>query len=156
MMEISVKDLRIGDYFANPLGAIGRIDDIRHVFSRDKDGNIEDDCYRVKLAYDEHGESYCWLDIDELRPIPITPEILEKNGFALVEVGDNGPATPKKNYKRYERWERKTMWRDITIWFDRITKKWCLHGLNSVNISYIHELQHAFEFCDKVDLDIVL
>lgn len=90
-----------------------------------------------------------------LQPIPITPEILEKNGFALVEVGDNGPATPKKNYNRYERWECKTMWIDISIWFDRIIKKWCLHGLNSVNISYVHELQHAFKFC-KIEKEIVL
>ena len=139
MMEISVKDLKIGDYFSNPLGAIGRIDDIRHVFSRDKDGNIEDDCYRVKLAYDEHGESYCWLDIEDLRPIPITPKILEKNGF--VDAGFFGRLELNGFVVICDT-------QNLTILRDG-------HCDLEIPVRFVHELQQALRTC-KVDLDIVL
>ena len=83
----------------------------------------------------------------DISEIPITPEILKRNGFILTEVGDNGIATPRKNINRYEKHECKTKWRDIIMWYDRITKKWCLHGINSIQLNYIHELQHALRLC---------
>lgn len=92
---------------------------------------------------------------DEIVGIPITPEILDKNGFKLTEVGDNGIATPRKNINRYEKYECKTKWRDIIIWYDRITKKWCLHGINSIQLNYIHELQNALRLCG-IEKEIVL
>lgn len=85
--------------------------------------------------------------VEDIIPIPLTPEILKRNGFVLTEVGDNGIATPRNNINRYEKHECKTKWRDIIMWYDRITKKWCLHGINSIQLNYIHELQHALRLC---------
>lgn len=84
---------------------------------------------------------------DEIEPVPLTHEIVRSNGFELCEVGDNGPATPRKNLNRYEKWMYKTTWHDIVLWYDRMTKHWCLHGLNAVRLDKVHELQHALRFC---------
>ena len=155
MMEISVKDLRIGDYFANPLGAIGRIDDIRHVFSRDKDGNIEDDCYRVKLAYDEHGESYCWLDIDDLRPIPITPEILvEKLRMKVFEID-----TLRDRHSTGKWWDKNGAFcvKKYNFKHNNHESTYSLISRGSIIIGmrYIHELQNGLNDC-KVEKEITL
>jgi len=80
-------------------------------------------------------------------PIPLTHEIITSNGFELIEVGDNGPGTPRKNVNRYEKWICKTTWIDIQMWYDRLTKDWCLHGVNSVKLKNVHELQHAMRLC---------
>lgn len=78
-----------------------------------------------------------------LEPIPLTHEIIKANGFDLAEVGDNGIGTPRKLFNRYEKHECKTQWFDIIVWYDRMTKKWSLHGVNSVPLEYVHQLQHA-------------
>lgn len=91
----------------------------------------------------------------DISEIPITTEILKRNGFILTEVGDNGISTPRKNINRYEKHECKTKWRDIIMWYDRITKKWCLHGINNIQLNYIHELQHALRLC-RIEKEIKL
>ncbi len=129
------KDLMIGDWVLinstpRKIQAVDGVDD--EIMADDELYTIIEDRY--------HSE-------DRVDGVPITPEILEKNGFILTEVGDNGIATPRKNINRYEKHECKTKWRDIIMWYDRITKKWCLHGINSIQLNYIHELQHALRLC---------
>ena len=80
-------------------------------------------------------------------PIQITSEILEKNGITLLEVGDNGPSTPKKYLNRFEKWFIHTTWKDTFLWFDRYTKEYHLHNMSGAEFKYVHELQHALRLC---------
>lgn len=86
------------------------------------------------LGYDEvdsgHGDMVGTYRYDELFPIPITPEILEKNGF--VKQGFPG-------------WE---------IYTEDFLILWRIRCFNAANgsfhrshISYVHELQHALRLC---------
>jgi len=82
----------------------------------------------------------------DFEPIPITSEILEKNGF--FEVVDNC------KYATYHLKNIKTNivmfpTPELTIFTD---KKILIHGLP---IHYVHELQHALRLC-KIDKEIVL
>ncbi len=79
---------------------------------------------------------------DELVPIPLTPEILEKNGFGYFSIGGA------------EKWYINDDYYDLCIceWSDSI---WVLgYDSTEMNIprtqvifSYIHELQHALRLC---------
>lgn len=83
---------------------------------------------------------------DTIEPVELTAELMKLNGFTIIEVGDNGHGTPRQYLNRYEKWFCKTTWNDITVWFDRFTKRWCLHGLNQVSFNDVHMLQHAYRF----------
>lgn len=85
-------------------------------------------------------------------PIPLTTEILKANGIELIEVGDNGPATPKINFNRYEKWLIHTTWKDTFLWYDRRAKYWHLHNMNAVWIHHVHELQHALRMIELAEL----
>lgn len=91
----------------------------------------------------------------ELFPIPITPEILEKNGIKLLEVGDNGVATPAKYRNRFEKWEIHTQWKDTYLWYDRQAKYWHLHDMGAARLYYAHDLQRALKLCG-IDKEIIL
>lgn len=101
------------------------------------------------------GQIYGFLTSSEIESIPITPEILRKNGFKCVAVGDSGPATPKRNYMRYEKWVLCTQWRDVELFFDRLTKRYKLQGCNGRTFTEVHILQHALRFLN-IDKEITL
>ena len=96
-----------------------------------------------KAVINIHSCDFEEIILKVIEPIPITHEIIENNGFCCIAVGDNGPATPKQHFNRYEKWICKTKWIDIIVWYDRFTKKWSLDGVNSVPLEYVHQLQHA-------------
>lgn len=73
--KISVSDLSVGDWVQDILGNICIV---RNIFCGDL---VE--CYVVEKG-DELG-----IMIDRLRPIPITAEVLEKNGFVDNGVGQH-------------------------------------------------------------------
>lgn len=81
--------------------------------------------------------------VSDLIPIPITPEILKVNEWVCVEVGDRGPATPKSNFMRFEKWVCRTQWATRFLFFDRMTKRWRFDGMNAYTFSDIHHLQNA-------------
>lgn len=93
--------------------------------------------------------------VDQIEPIPLTEEILEKNGIKLLEVGDNGVATPAKYRNRFERWRIHTRWKDTYLWYDRITKRWNLHDMNGAQFTYVHEFQQLLQLCG-IEKEIVL
>ena len=95
------------------------------------------------------------LHLEAIEPIPLSPEIMRANGFEIIDIGDNGHATPKKYFNRYEKWECKTTWRNIDMWFDRTTKKWSIHGLNQVSFSHVHIMQHGFHYLG-IDKEIII
>ena len=100
-------------------------------------------------------ESDVFICEENCLPIPLTDEILRKNGIELVEVGDNGISTPPKNRNRYEKWFIHTTFRDTYLWRDRLADYWHLQDMNAFWINNVHELQHALRMA-KIDMEIVL
>lgn len=95
---------------------------------------------------------------DELSPIPITPEILEKNGFKNDFYEEESVAD--YHTIRLEGYSLKHKIGKI----DGYLVTWCnggvnvttdLHGCVQKDISYVHELQHALKLC-KIDKEITL
>ena len=78
-----------------------------------------------------------------ISPIPLTAEILKKNDIVLLEVGDNGPATPPAHRNRYEKWFIHTTWSDTHLWYDRHTERWHLRDMGAARFRHVHELQLA-------------
>ena len=87
---------------------------------------------------------------DIIEPIPLTPEILEKNGF---EEG-YGLSTHCLNYHNYKDHES-----DFDIYIcDGIREgSTCgeLREFEFTAVRYVHELQHALKFCG-IEKEIVL
>lgn len=82
-------------------------------------------------------------DISNFQPIPLTPEILEKNGFRK--------AKNNCNYIIHN-----------TLIFNTFTLALCTYDYNSITpynticyCHYVHELQHLLKLC-KIDKKIVV
>ena len=87
----------------------------------------------VMLAYND------LYEYDEIEPIPITPEILEKNGFEKLE---------EKYYRRFL--EEKGYYESVRVYFDEEPNVGVrvLDGSEfKGRIKYIHELQQAMRLC---------
>ena len=107
--------------------------------------------FQIKEIFDDavrdsRGNDY---EFDCIKPISMTSDILKSNGFELVEIGDNGPSTPKANVNRYEKWECKTAFQTFYLIYDRRAKKYSLNAFSNhiINIMYVHELQNAMRVC---------
>ena len=134
---IKVTDLMIGDYvtFAdcikNPPLILIKIEALGY-----QDGEGEDS----SLVRIDNEKACDIIDIDdEIVGIPLTPEILERNGFAEDDNDD--------------------CWGDANCFFipnyaDKNIISWETHieptngrGDFSGNLTYVHELQHALKLC---------
>lgn len=99
------------------------------VIKEPRDGNHFD------LSCPKEGLVYCFVDIDEIKPIPITVEILKKNGW-------------KK--EMFHNWYYLPLERTLLYLIERIgiDGAWSVQvGLNMsyiANISFVHQLQHLF------------
>lgn len=87
-------------------------------------------------------------DIDQVKPIPLTPEILEKNGF--VKQAYDGWLINEDNSRRLIEYR--------TDYFDgfliiNYTKK--PFSKISIKLKHVHELQHALRLCG-INKEIVL
>lgn len=89
---------------------------------------------RFDLSCPKEGLVYCFVDIDEIKPIPLTPEILEKNGWR----------TQNRWYYYLDVAEGFISY--IGIDFKHKSNEGHLYvevdGNNMVEIQYCHELQH--------------
>lgn len=100
-------------------------------------------------------EKPCPFSIDCVEPIPLTPEILEKNGFENVSVITVGTAKM--------RWVSEDTRTEITIWMDdtlpmEIVKNVYYEDEVSYTLPFpgtVHQLQHALRLCE-IDKEIVV
>ena len=104
------------------------------------------------------GTNTCWIDSDEysclvscsdVERIPLTPEILEKNGFVQ---------NPRSKSRRSHQICTDSVY--ISWWRGRLNilfKPFIGHSTNHVNVDgkYVHELQHALRLCG-IEKEIVL
>ena len=120
---MNVKDIMIGDF-------VEYNSQITKVIGISSDGFID-----VTGEFEN-------VAIGTVQPIPITPEILEKNGFTYEKVF-NCYSNEYANIRFVEKNGRLT----ATIITDIASVM--------ISIRYVHELQHALRLC-KIDKEIVL
>lgn len=120
---MKTSDLMIGDFIVYTEFGKNKIDKIETLEPR-----------RVWL---KRGKTY--VPIKFIEPIPLTTEILEKNGFVKDEKNDN---------MYYWNWGVI----DDCMSYDKETSKvriFSVSGLTFVKIlQYVHELQHALRLCE--------
>lgn len=92
------------------------------------------------------------LAVDKFEPIPLTAEILEKNGFLpSFEMGHETLCLVSSEYSVYYRPD------DTYLYvFKRDNEHgegdFIIRDHRSINTKYVHELQHALCSCDLTDL----
>ena len=95
----------------------------------------------------EPNKTYIELSPENVQPIPLTPDILEKNGFENVSVIIVGTAKM--------RWVSEDTRTEITIWMDdtlpmEIVKNIYYEDEVSYTLPFpgtVHQLQHALRLC---------
>lgn len=74
-----------------------------------------DGCH-FDLSCPKEGLVYCFVDIDEIKPVPLTPKILEKNGWKK----DKGDYINDSYYLhlcgKYDRYSVYKVVRDYVVW----------------------------------------
>lgn len=92
----------------------------------------------VYVMFDKQKEDWEEIDVKDIHPIPLTPEILEKNGFEVDEKNEN-----------MLKWRWSVI--DDCISYDKSTgmvRIFYPSGLVFVKIlEFVHELQHALRLC---------
>lgn len=91
--------------------------------------------HRKKVAYHACNNSFSWVRVGLLQPIPLTPEILENNGFrkeSYIEVVGG--------LDTYYLGEEIGSFR-----IHRLQKGYYQFGLAKIN--FVHQLQHALRLC---------
>lgn len=106
--------------------------------------------YHKSFLVEEYNHEYESIEIDQDKvfPIPLTPEILEKNGFQVYEQDFTSNTVYKfgsLNYMEFEKFNKyfnigseityRHFGREITY----------IHPL--MRIYFVHELQHALRLC---------
>ena len=105
----------LGDYVQNTAGIIGKVIGIKP----------------TEIIMQYHDNSTCFSDPKLLEPIPLTPEILEKNGFKPGRIS-------------WIFWDEETD--ECLIVLKRINNAFIFPPLAGISfgIQYVHELQHLF------------
>lgn len=123
--------------------------------------------FRISRIEDELGDYYVWGEgfgrmcyPKRLEPIPITPEILEKNGFAK-ENEDELKITYYFLARPYT--TQVTIYKEPICGVSILFKVWGRvpssdGGVNDIHlcsVKYVHEMQHALRLCG-IEKEIVI
>lgn len=126
-----IKDLQLGDIVATiPSGMPIKVAAI----------------HRKKVAYHACTDRFSWVKIGLLQPIPLTPEILEKNGFVKYnEVSDTPPYDQDEEGNMYYSYngEQKFWgwWQPNNVYLIPV------NAMVDLEIKFVHQLQHALRLC---------
>ena len=93
------------------------------------------------------------LEVPEWQPIPLTPEIIEKNGFELDDI--------IKDYRLYTGIDNRVTAHNDKEYMNS-NNEWYVHvdsedfcSIANCELTYVHELQHLLRLC-KIDKEIVV
>lgn len=114
---------------------------------------------RGDFCVDFYGTGYEaeWPDIAfNVEPIPLTPEILEKNGFDINGIPEDMEPVEERDWSDdtyvwsrqetpYESTEVCVYMEDPDNFFAEIICQHC--HVDGVHIKYVHELQHCLKLC---------
>ena len=141
---MKTEDLMIGDWLY-----LGKTDIAVRVIALSAE---EDDTILVKYQEPDRWGKYVELvGGEDVAPVPLTPEILKKNGFGYTEID------PYSNVTHYYPGEPQYC-ADMDLHIGGIYKGifWLNTYKNVIsNIRFVHELQHAFRIC-KINKEIEL
>lgn len=99
------------------------------------------------------GESLIPVFTDEIYPIPLTTEILEKNGFVLNEVVKEYYIFCGIDNRVYICNDREYI-NSRNEWYVHIdSEDYCT--IATCELTYVHELQHILRFC-KIDFEFIV
>jgi len=140
-MYIDAEKLMIGDYIRTKHGNIAIVDIVWKDAIFTKEGEFE-------------GEEFAE---DEFEPIPLTPEILEKNGFTYYE-SDGSFVLPTT--MSYGNWDVDVVLFNVTHEYRNnqlhiATPDDSIILLHLMECNHVHELQHALRLCG-IDKEIKL
>lgn len=159
---MNIQELSVGDWVRVISDNVtAKVIGIREVYSGCTEVIAVSDTTQYMLMEEHRETRYRKLD-----PIPLTPEILEKNGFKLFS---------EKHYGFIPDIEHPYIWicnikdsikkNDVCIWMFEYRHNWCFHcinhGIGSSNnlgnayITDVHELQHCLRLA-KIDKEIKL
>lgn len=151
---VNAKDLMIGDWvqYGNLIDEYGyvpqgRVSKLTHYATLDEQYEP-----RIQIEMPD-GFQYCNSIEEQFYPIPLTPEILEKNGFDREDnfFGKTCYAILKHDTKvMVFVIPNEYYWLEVNI-----TQKYTmLYGLK-MRVKFVHELQHALKLCG-IKKEIVL
>lgn len=81
---------------------------------------------------------YSYINIEEIKPIPLTPEILEKNGWKIEDVNPHDFSNIVSNGVMYRAIKDK----EILFFQKGASVFTCPLNWRKIEIRYVHELQH--------------
>lgn len=127
---MKAEELMIGDYIKHGFGGIGKVTELSKGIVTVYDKGLDD------------GEGNCEVNFaeNEIQPIPLTSEILEKNGFEY-----------RPSWGEWVHYNPFPLI-DFTLLTD---EEGFQLDLPNTKIEYVHELQHALRLCN-IDKEIVL
>lgn len=100
------------------------------------------------LSCPKEGLVYCLVDIDEIKPVSLTQEILEKNGFEHdTKYWSRTGVNNQELYDYYKKKELFSLVKDRDEYIIRFSP------LLVIVIRYVHELQH-FLFGLKINYEM--
>lgn len=148
-------ELMIGDWVIcyNPSHRCDEPGIIRAIQPRE--GDAYPSTFDVYLPLDEGG--LCFARQNQVKPIPLTAEILEKN----IPFNRNWDATSSNPQGSVAEWRKDNDMASVFVWDfrDKIgeyileinIKGWVNYGIKK-NIYFVHELQHALRLCGLNEL----
>lgn len=118
------------------------------------DPNRESSVYPIHVERPAEGLSYTFLDEDEIEPIPLTAEILEKNGF--VDCHTIGEKFELRIHLDKDNYQVVSYYFGLAALSIKTEYSYSLSPtIDRLRIKYVHELQHALKLC-KINKEVVL
>ena len=84
---MKITDIQIGDWLQNTNGNIGKAQAIYRYPDYEKE--YEKDEFRYEVVMEYSPNSTCYSELSLLKPIPLTAEILEKNGYKMFALNED-------------------------------------------------------------------
>ena len=130
---MKINELCIGDWVATPMGDMGYIVALT---AHDTTHGM------VEVVEDEEGAMFKW-ESQQLSPIPISAEVLEKNGLVFVDI---------ENDECYDLYANS----EVMVYHNKKGKNWsCATPTVNATVHSIHELQHTLQLA-RITLKIRL
>ena len=159
---MKANELMIGDFVFHEKHGNAIIETIDNDFGDNPSVKLISENIKHKDGY-KYG--YCWCDLNEIFSIPLTTEILEKNGFHI-----NGIPNSITSVKAIDDWSDDTyVWSRqetpdermfVSVYMDTsadfFVEVYCQYcHADGIHVKYLHELQHALKLCG-IGIEITL